>query len=234
MDNNLALVVFDMAGTTVNDGGAVSRAFREALGASGIVVGHEEVKPVMGLPKPEALRLLLERAGAGTGAGGASVLDQVALIHADFVARMLRFYAEDPTVTEFQGITAMFGRLRQAGVKIALNSGFSRDIARTIIDRLGWNPLIDASITSDEVPRGRPHPDMIQRLMSTLVIDDPRRVAKVGDTPVDLEEGTRAGCGRVIGVTWGTHTRGQLERSPHTHLVDQVPDLAAALGLDPA
>jgi phosphoglycolate phosphatase-like HAD superfamily hydrolase len=98
---------------------------------------------------------------------------------------------------------------------------------------VGWsrNVLIDATISSDEVARGRPYPDMIQDLMNRLGVEDPQRVAKVGDTPADLEEGRNAGCGLVIGVTAGTHSREQLERYPHTHLIETIAELPALLGL---
>ena len=43
--------------------------------------------------------------------------------------------------------------------------------------------------------RGRPHPDMIHHLMRVLKVEDATRVAKIGDTPSDLHEGTAAGCG---------------------------------------
>jgi phosphoglycolate phosphatase-like HAD superfamily hydrolase len=59
-------------------------------------------------------------------------------------------------------------------------------------------------------------------------------VAKVGDTPADLLSGTSAGCGWVIGITTGTHTRAELLAFPHTHLVDRlsdVPPLLQALSL---
>ena len=37
--------------------------------------------------------------------------------------------------------------------------------------------------------------------MQRLGVLDAARVAKVGDTSVDLQEGKNAGCGLVIGVT---------------------------------
>jgi phosphoglycolate phosphatase len=46
-----------------------------------------------------------------------------------------------------------------------------------------------------------------------------------------LLEGHNAGCGLVIGVTEGTHTRAQLEPFPHTHLIGTVAELPALLGL---
>ena len=226
---DIDLVVFDMAGTTVADDGVVNRCLRAALAGAGVAIAPEAVDAVMGLPKPRAIRALLDGAGAPR-------LGRVDAIHADFVGRMLRYYAEDPAVVEVPGAGRVFAALRRAGIRVALNTGFSRDIARTVLARLGWagTALVDATITSDEVRRGRPHPDMIRALMATLGVRDARRVAKVGDTPADLEEGTNAGCGRVIGVVRGTHTREQLARYPHTDLIDSVADLPRLLGLEGA
>jgi 2-aminoethylphosphonate-pyruvate transaminase len=60
---------------------------------------------------------------------------------------------------------------------------------------------------------------------------DPRRVAKIGDTPADLGEGTAAECGFVVGVTSGSHTRDELLPHPHTHLVETLDELWPILGL---
>src|SRR5262249_29376194 len=100
-----------------------------------------------------------------------------------------------------------------------------------ILKRLGWadTPLIDATVTSDEVKQGRPHPDMIRHLMGKLGVTDARRVGKVGDTWVDLEEGTNAGCGLVIGVTTGYLSREQLRERPHTHILDSIADVPAVV-----
>jgi phosphonatase-like hydrolase len=182
----------------------------------------------MGIPKPEAIRTLIARSAVAESA----LLGRIDAIHDAFVARMIRFYQADPSVHEVAGAGRAFAALKRAGIKVALDTGFSRDVTRVVLDRLGWSAggLIDATVTSDEVPRGRPHPDMVFHLMSRLGIRDPKRVAKVGDTPADLEEGANAGCGLVVGVTRGTHTREQLAPFPHTHLIDSVADLPALLG----
>jgi phosphonatase-like hydrolase len=218
------LVVFDMAGTTVHDGDAVLSCFRAALAAAGLRAAPEAINAVMGLPKPEAVRKLT---------GPAMPQQQVDAIHADFVARMKRYYETDPAVREVDGATALFARLRSAGVRVALNTGFSRPIVDVLLARLGWRhgQTIGATVTSDEVPRGRPHPDMILHLMRQLGVTDARSVAKIGDTPSDLQEGSAAGCGWVIGITSGTHTREQLAPVPHTHLIDNLAELAGVLGL---
>lgn len=217
------LVVFDMAGTTVQDGeGLVANCLVEALAGEGTTVTLARANAFMGIPKPIAIRELL----------GEKATDAlVATIHADFVQRMISFYETDPAVKPIEGTEETFAGLRSAGVLVALDTGFSRDIADTIINRLGWQTKIDGSITSDEVAQGRPHPDLIFALMKQFDISNAVDVAKVGDTPSDLNEGNSAGCGWVIGVTEGSHTREQLLPCPHTHLIPTVAALPELLGL---
>jgi phosphonatase-like hydrolase len=225
---DIKLVVFDMAGTTVNDDDSVNRCLRDALAAAGLCVTAAQVNGVMGLPKPSAIAILIEQSDSRN-----ELRDQVGAIHEDFVSRSIAFYRDDPSVYEVPGATRVFEVLKQSSIRVALDTGFNRAIARVILDRLGWSQieLIDATICSDEVRRGRPHPDMIQTLMARLGVDDPKRVAKVGDTPADLNEGERAGCGLVVGVTGGTHSRQELECYPHTNLIKTIADFPGLLGL---
>jgi phosphonatase-like hydrolase len=225
--SELDLVVFDMAGTTVNDEDSVNRCVRAALEHVGVTVTPEAVNLVMGIPKPMAIRQLLERYERP------ELIGQLDAIHDDFVRRMIAFYQTDPSVHEIPGASDTFRRLRAAGIKTALDTGFSRDIANVVIERLGWNDkaLLNTTVTSDEVPRGRPHADMIQKAMRELGVTDSKRVAKVGDTPSDLEEGVAAGCGMNVGVTKGSHTAEQLQPFPHTHLIGTVADLPRLLGI---
>jgi phosphonatase-like hydrolase len=225
----IELVVFDLAGTTVYDGDAVNASFRATLAAWGIEADPAVVNTVMGLPKPEAIRLLLEQFSRPRGVTPA--VEQINAIHEDFTRRMRHYYATDPAVHEIPGAAAAFATLRRAGIKVALNTGFFRPIAEVLLARLGWaSPaVIDADVTSEEVPRGRPHPDMIRDLMARLGISEARRVAKVGDTKVDLEEGTNAGCGLVIGVTTGSYSREELQACPHSYIVGSVADVPALL-----
>jgi phosphonatase-like hydrolase len=218
----MRLVVFDMAGTTVKDDDAVLGALRATLATAGVDVSRDEVNRVMGLTKPEAIhKLMTERARHLASS------EVVAILHADFVARMRAHYAE--SAEEVPGASDAFATLHAAGVLVALDTGFDRAIAEPILARLGWSErgLVDAIVTSDEVERGRPHPDLVLEAMRRLDVASPLDVAKVGDTPTDLLEGTTAGCRYVIGVTSGSHRRAELERFPHTHLVDSVTAVPA-------
>jgi len=222
----MRLVVLDMAGTTVRDDDAVNLCLREALAAQRVEVTRDEVNAVMGLPKPLAIHQLLQRKNL---TGGTFLLTVAAEIHADFLRRMISFYQTDPGVEPMPHAVQAMARLKQAGIKVALDTGFSRPIVDAILDRLGWRTgaLLDATVASDEVARGRPHLDLILKAMQLTGVTDARTVAKVGDTPSDLLEGNAAGCGLVIGVTNGSHTRQQLAVYPHTHLLPTLEGLPA-------
>jgi len=218
----IELVVFDMAGTTVYDGDAVLHSLQAALLSEGIETERDEVNAVMGITKPVAIAHILTQKR-----GMIPDNEEVNRIHEKFLTQMFAYYREHPDVREVDGAAETFQKLRAAGIKIGLDTGFSRSIADTILMRLGWNNagLIDATVTSDEVENGRPAPDMILRLMELTGVSDVAKVAKVGDTPSDLKQGTSAGCRFVVGVTEGSHSRSELEAFPHTHLIGTVAEL---------
>ena len=129
----IELVVFDMAGTTVNDEDSVNRCVRDALRAAGLEVAAADVNRVMGLPKPRAIALLIEQYGRTSDLG-----PRIEAIHGDFVRRSIAFYASDPSVREVPGTSEVFDRLRSEGIRVAVNTGFDRAITDVILDRLGW------------------------------------------------------------------------------------------------
>ena len=121
----------------------------------------------------------------------------------------------------------VFDTLNKREIKVALNTGFTKAITDTILNRLNWltNESIDEVISSDEVELGRPHPFMIRNLMDRLQISDVKLVVKVGDTEVDVQEGRNSGCGLVVSVTTGAYTRQQLESYDPDFVIDNLKEL---------
>ena len=223
----IRLVVFDVVGTTVRDGGrGVQRAMHDAIAVTGLVLRENAMSGITGLGKVQAIRTLLE------GHGRDELLPRTDAIHADFVARMRRHFREDHGVGPIDGAAETFAALRAHGIAVALGTGFSRVVLDEILARLGWDgpesPL-DATIASDEVARGRAYPDMIDALRTRLGGISYTEVAKVGDTPVDLQEGTMARCGLVVGVLTGVHDQVSLMQHPNDALIPSVADLPALL-----
>lgn len=236
--SSIQLVVFDIAGTTVRDKGNVAEAFIAAFKDYGITIPVAEVKKVMGFRKMDAVVLLLEKFGAGRKAffpdkeeEFAEKMDAEELadrIHMRFIDRMIEFYRNDETLAPLPHAEAVFRALKKQGIKVALNTGFTRSITDTILHRLRWDdrsPLIDQVICSDEVQRGRPYADMIEVLMDDLGVESSAHVLKIGDTEVDVEEGRNAACGVVVSVTTGAYTREQLEPYGPDFIIDDLQEL---------
>ncbi|GAB4395431.1 MAG: phosphonatase-like hydrolase [Microscillaceae bacterium] len=219
----IKLVVMDMAGTTVEDPQLVHEALIKAFEAHQIDISFDQANRVMGYPKPVAIEMLLEEQKV---ASNPAFIEQM---YAHFLRNMLAEYRHRKELCEKLGATALFRALRQSGIRVVLDTGFSREVVDTLIDRLGWQNEIDGSVASDEVKQGRPFPDMIWKAMQMMQVAEVSQVAKVGDTPSDIQQGRAAGCEYVIGITTGAFTAEALEKETPTHLVHNLSELGPLL-----
>ena len=217
--------VFDIAGTTVADKDYVAKAFQKAFWNYEFTVEEKEVNPLMGYPKPTAIQMVLEKQGVEFDE------ELVKRIHEDFASEMIDFYRYSPYVKPMADTEDIFFYLKEKGVKIALNTGFSKDIAEVIVQRFQWldRGLIDDFIASDEVEFGRPFPDMIETLKQRNQITEDNSVMKVGDTIVDILEGKNAQCKYIIAVTTGAASRKELEAYEPTHIISSLSEIPAIL-----
>lgn len=221
---DIKLIVFDLAGTTIKDNFDVHRVLQYTLASHNVIISIEEANTVMGIPKPVAIRALLLKKYDHT----VPIADEwIDAIHKQFVGEMVRFYETSSTVGEKEGVTDTFARLRSMGIKVAIDTGFNRTITTSILKRMNWmgNQLIDCSVTSDEVPRGRPYPDMIFEAMKQTGVFNAGKVVKVGDTASDMQQGKAAGCGMTVAITSGAFSRALLEREQPSHLIENIPDV---------
>ena len=219
---SIELVVFDMAGTTVKDKNYVGVAFQNAMDKYGYLVAIENINPIMGYEKPLAIKMMLDKYEPDRLKITAKLINS---IHSEFVASMLKFYETSHDIVPLPHVEETFLKLREVGIKVALDTGFSRDIADVIIGRLGWEDKIDFLVASDEVEHGRPYPDMIEKIKVALNIESSDVIAKVGDTEVDINEGINGGCKYVIGITTGAFTREQLVPYNPTHIIDDISEV---------
>jgi phosphonatase-like hydrolase len=216
------LACLDMAGTTVRDDGAVEAAFAAALAAVGVTPGSRQderaqavVRETMGWSKADVFAVLLEPAAAQR------ATEEFAASYEAFVA------AGD--VAEIPGALGVLRRLRDRGVKVCLTTGFAPSTRDALLDALGWRAEIDLALSPADVGRGRPAPDLVLGAMARLGVTGPLAVAVVGDTVSDLEAGSAAGAGAVVGVLSGAHDEAALEAAPHTAIIADVNELLGVL-----
>lgn len=218
------LAVLDMAGTTVRDDGLVIRAFDEAATAVGLPadgperdVARRYVLDTMGQSKIEVFRALF---GSEDRAHEANSAFEKAYDH--FV---------DGGVSAIPDAAEAMSALREAGVRVALTTGFSPATQHRILDALGWADIADLVLAPGPGVRGRPHPDLVLTALMRAGVDDVRAVAVVGDTSNDLVSGRRAGAELVAGVLTGAHDEQALRAAGATHVLNSVaglPDLLLA------
>jgi phosphonatase-like hydrolase len=222
----LELVVFDIAGTTVEDRGQVPAAFKAAFEEQGIAVTPEQLSGVRGSSKRQAVRELVP-----PGPDRERVAETV---YDSFCERLTRRYREEG-VRPLPGVIDVFGWLKKNGVRLALNTGFDRRITDLLISTLGWANEVNAIVCGDDVREGRPAPYLIFHAMESAGVSSVHRVVTVGDTAVDLRAGYNAGVRCNLGVLSGAHTREQLEREPHTQLLAtmaELPDVVSSMFQD--
>jgi phosphonatase-like hydrolase len=220
------LVVTDLMGTTLRDDGAVLPAYRAAFAECAIPFTEEELATKRGAHKLTLFTEFAVRRYPGEEARkiAAAALDV-------FESQLRRFLASGGGVP-IPGAEDAIGRLRAAGTKVALTSGFDRGLIADIVKHCGWGELFDAVVYPDEVPAGRPAPYLIFQAMQKTRVEPVARVAAIGDTILDLQAGANAGAGWVIGVLSGAADAAALGKTPHTHLLPSIADLPALLGLD--
>jgi phosphonatase-like hydrolase len=214
------LVVFDLAGTTIDDRGEVPASFLAALAAHGVAATTAEIDGIRGASKREAFTHLL-----ATVHDSRTLAERVEAAYRTFQDELERRFGE-AGVHAVPGAEETFRWLRAEGIRFALNTGFDRATTELLLAPLGWmDGFADAVVCVDDVEHGRPAPDLILKAIALAGLGDPAAAANVGDTVLDLEAARRARVGWSIGVTSGAHARERLARVPHTHLIASVAEL---------
>ena len=223
LNNSIKLIVCDMAGTTVNEGGIVYKTLYETIKQFNIKIDKDEIKNWYGINKTEVLNYFLTRDENISSEGKPEILKEML---ATFKSNLKNNYYNDNCIKLIHPhLPSHFNKLRESGIKIALNSGFSVDIQENLINNLNMGEFIDGYISSENVPCGRPEPFMIQELMKRFDITDPHTVIKIGDSMNDILEGKNAQCYKSIGVLSGAETRENLVKAGADEILDSVMDL---------
>ena len=218
IEPNIKLIVLDMAGTTVYEGGIVYKTIVSTIRSYQISIEDDEIKNWYGVNKTEVLKFFLNRSGQDD--------TKLRRMLSDFKTNLKKNYFEDKNIKLIdENLLDLFTNLRSRGIKIALNSGFSVDIQEALIDNLNLRDYIDGYISSESVPHGRPEPFMIQTLMKRFGVDDPKHVLKIGDSINDILEGKNADCYKSIGVLSGAETRENLIKAGADVILESVMSL---------
>jgi phosphoglycolate phosphatase len=210
----ITVACIDMAGTTVRDDGTVMEAFRAAIAAQNLSAAAynqamTDVQSSMGQSKIEVFRRIL---------GDEAVARKANEAFEDHYAAAVRGGAIEPV----PGAEDTLMRLRDAGIRVCLATGFSPATRDAIIDELAWGGLIDLALSPADAGRGRPWPDLPLTALLKLRGGAVSELAVAGDTTSDIESGLRAGAAIVAGVLTGADSRADLERAGAPLILDTI------------
>ncbi|KQB86881.1 HAD family hydrolase [Corynebacterium lowii] len=233
----MPLIVCDIAGTTIDEHNIVYQELRACVEKRGVAVKPTDLNAVKGTEKRSAISTLLFPQGNPD-------MAEVDSAFADFLAGLRCAYTEHPPLP-LPGTQAALENLRERGYRLALTTGFQRDIAQTVLEACGWGVrratspsgrvdtieggfLLDALVTSDCVAAGRPAPYLIHRAMEMTATASVHEVVAVGDTVADLRAAANAGV-RGVGVLTGSVPREVLEAEPHAAVLESLAEVPAFL-----
>ena len=221
LDKSIKLLVCDMAGTTVNEGGLVYKTLYETIKGYDIYIKPEDMKNWYGVNKTEVLQHFINTDNEYK--YNEAILPQML---DSFKKNLKKKYFEDKSIKLMDPrLPDLFNSFRERGIKIALNTGYSVDIQEALIENLNMRDFIDGYISSESVPHGRPEPFMIQELMARFNITNSKEVVKIGDSINDILEGKNAGCASSLGVLSGAETKENLIKNGADSVLNSVMDL---------
>ena len=141
---------------------------------------------MMGMSAPEWSRFLHEEAG---------VPDEVDAINYEVVRRMLQAYRNELPLLP----GAVAAARRAAGTfPLALASSSNREVFEKVLQLAGIAECFRAAVSSEEVERGKPAPDVYLEAARRLGVD-PKRCAAVEDSHAGIRSAKTAGM-RVVAI----------------------------------
>jgi phosphoglycolate phosphatase len=219
-NNDIQVAVLDMAGTTVADDGLVVSSFEAAATAAGM--------PETGAERERARRYVIDTMGQSKIVVFRALFGTEELARRANAAFESAYEAEidDGRAQPIDGAAEAITRLREAGVKVALTTGFSGPTQEKLLAALGWQSLADLALAPGDGVRGRPYPDLVLTALIRLQADSVACVAALGDTSNDVTSALRAGCAVAAGTLTGAHDERQLRDAGATHVVPTITEFA--------
>jgi len=184
-------VLWDLDGTLVDSEEYHWQSWQHAMALDGTPVTHDQFMQTFGQRNETILRGWL---------GDSVALERINRI-ADAKETEYRRLAAEHGLTPLPGAAEWLVRLQAAGWKQAIASSAPRLNVDVMLAALGLERYFDAIVSSEDVTRGKPEPDVFLIAAERLGAS-PDRCVVVEDAAAGVEAARRAGM-RSIGVNRG-------------------------------
>ena len=179
-------VVFDLDGVLLQSEEVWDAVRERYVREAGGRYDEEVQRAMMGMSAPEWSRYLHEEAG---------VREDPEDINRDVVERMLEAYRSELPL--LPGAVEAVRRTAES-FPLALASSSNREVFEAVLDLAGIADCFSATVSSEEVARGKPAPDVYLEAARRLGVE-PERCAAVEDSHAGIRSAKSAGM-RVVAI----------------------------------
>jgi phosphonoacetaldehyde hydrolase len=209
---SIRLAIFDLGGTIV-DRYSLSPflSLKHAFQKKGLNISNHLIYKDMGVDKHHHIELILKNEKVSKQwiqkydkypdmNSTMSVFDEFIRYQMDDGIKSIEILPETKTCINWLGNNS---------ISTGVTTGFSRPIMNAIKEKLLDDDIhIDKYVSSTCLGKpGRPNPHMMREIINHLSISDPRRVIKIDDTVVGIQEGKNAGVITVGVAKWSVNMK---------------------------
>ena len=183
----IAAVVFDMDGVLVDSEERWDRARRDLVAETGGTWKDGATHAMMGMSSPEWSAYVRDELGVPLTAQE---------VNARVVDHLLAGY--EAGLPLIPGAVEAVERVAALGRPLGLASSSNREVIDLVLERAGIAGLFSATVSSEEVARGKPSPDVYLEALARLAVE-PAAATAVEDSSNGLRAAAAAGM-RVVAV----------------------------------
>ena len=208
-------VIFDVDGTLIDSVEQHARAWLWVFARHGIDIPLEEIRHQIGKGGDQLMPVFLPA-------------DEVEEVGPTLVAERSAFFKDEylPHLRAFSDTRELFERIKADGKRIGLASSCKADELEHYVRIADIEGLYDASTTSDDAEKSKPHPDIFHAILDKLSNPDPSKVIVVGDTAWDAHAAAKAGL-KTIGLLCGGFPEADLKAAGCVAIFVNPADLLA-------
>lgn len=174
-------VIFDLDGTLIDSMGVWCKVDEEYLAQYGLEVPDDLHKAIEGMSFQEGAQYFIERFG---------IPKTSEEIQKEWNDMAFRIYVEE--VPMKSGALSFVKKLREKGFKLAIATSNSTRLVEVVLKKHGILQCFDAIVTSDDVPNGKPKPDIYLEASRRIGIK-PERCLVFEDIVMGILAGKNAG-----------------------------------------
>ena len=195
--HNKRIIILDFDGTLADTASVIIQTMQATIRKLGLPARtDEQCSAMIGLRLIEIPPVLFPEC------------DLDAELYATTYRRLFHIYNTEDAVVLYPGVIDTLTELKKRGFTLTIASSRSHASLAEYIEKLRLSHLIGYVLGADDVTKGKPDPEPVNRTLEKFGIKADEAIV-VGDTVFDIKMGHNAGT-RACGVTYGNGSRESL------------------------